>query len=312
MVQTRQLRKSREDSHYVAALFRYQREMAIKFREYSAFICLDDKHRLFVGEPGYPVAAVERGKRVIVVCNRDFLVADHDFTRFSLVPSVSFFIDIPEEISESWFQGQVWVNLKKFLDHCCRFRHYQFSIKKCGAEDCDICRPPRLPQEIFETVNVLPDPVPVRMNVTYIPFEKVYGTNTTEVHRPSSSKQSKKQITLPFVASIQHVKNVNVMVQCEECGMWRIVYSKKKLSVQARKELERKLDFSCGASTSDLALAPPPPPPPPPHTHTHTHTHTHSIQGKLYIMRNKELGHKFCSLSQQTTIITTKVVKLML
>ena len=160
MVQTKQLRKSHEDSHYVAALFRYQREMKIKFREYSAFICLDDKHRLFVGEPGYPVAAVERGKRVIVARNRDFLVADHDFTRFSLVPSVSFFIDIPEEISESWFQGQVWVNLKKFLDHCCRFRHYQFSIKKCGAEDCDICRPPRLSQEIFETVNVLPDPVP--------------------------------------------------------------------------------------------------------------------------------------------------------
>ena len=48
MVQTRQLRKSHEDSHYVAALFRYQREMTIKFREYSAFICLDDKHRLFV------------------------------------------------------------------------------------------------------------------------------------------------------------------------------------------------------------------------------------------------------------------------
>ena len=113
MVQTRQLRKSHEDSHYVAALFRYQREMAIKFREYSAFICLDDKHRLSVGEPGYPVAAVERGKRVIVARNRDFLVADHDFTRFSLVPSVSFFIDIPEEISESWYQGQVWVNLRE-------------------------------------------------------------------------------------------------------------------------------------------------------------------------------------------------------
>ena len=124
--------------------------------------------------------------------------------------------------------------LKKFLDHCCRFRHYQFSIKKCGAEDCDICRPPRLPQQTFEIVNVLPDPVPGE-DEHYLPFEKVYGTNTTEVHRPSSSKRSKKQKTLPFVASIQHVKNVNLMVQCEECGLWRIVYSKKKLSVQLKK-----------------------------------------------------------------------------
>ena len=64
-------------------------------------------------EPGYPVAAVDRGKRVIVARNRDFLVADHDFTRFSLVPSVSFSIDIPEEISESWYQGQVGVTLKE-------------------------------------------------------------------------------------------------------------------------------------------------------------------------------------------------------
>ena len=39
--------------------------------------------------------------------------------------------------------------------------------------------------------------------------------------------------------------------------MWRLIYSKKKLSLQAKKELERKLnnfDFCCGASTSDLDL----------------------------------------------------------
>ena len=102
MVQNRQLRKSHEDSHYAAARFRYQLEMALKVRNHSAFICLDDKHRVPVGGHGYPVAAVERGKRVIVAHNRDFMVADHDFTCFSLVPSISFFIDIPEEISESW------------------------------------------------------------------------------------------------------------------------------------------------------------------------------------------------------------------
>lgn len=44
--------------------------------------------------------------------NTDFLVADHDFTRFSIVPSVTLF-DIPEEISESWYTGQVYVTLKE-------------------------------------------------------------------------------------------------------------------------------------------------------------------------------------------------------
>ena len=98
MDQTRQLRKSHKDSHYVTALFQYQHEKAVKFREHSYFICLDDKHRVSVGEHGYPVAAVERGKRVIVARNLNFHVADHDFTRFRLVPSVSFFIDIPKVI----------------------------------------------------------------------------------------------------------------------------------------------------------------------------------------------------------------------
>ena len=69
----------------------------------------------------------------------------------------------------------------------------------------------------------------------YSPFEKMYGTPTTEVHRPSSSKRSKKQKTLPFVASIQHARNVNLMFQCEERGMWRLIHSKKKLTSQAKK-----------------------------------------------------------------------------
>lgn len=63
---------------------------------------MDDKHRISIGEPSYPVAAVDRGKKVIVGRNQAFMVADHDFTRFSLVPSVDFFVDIPENVSESW------------------------------------------------------------------------------------------------------------------------------------------------------------------------------------------------------------------
>ena len=105
MVQSRQLRKSHDDAHYCAALFRYERQQAIELRDHSIFTCLDDKHRVPVGELGYPVASVDRGKRVIVSRNTDFLVADHDFTPFSIVPSVTLFIDIPEEISESWYTG---------------------------------------------------------------------------------------------------------------------------------------------------------------------------------------------------------------
>ena len=38
-----------------------------------------------------------------------FQVADHDFTRFSMIPSVALIVDIPDSISESWYTGDVHV-----------------------------------------------------------------------------------------------------------------------------------------------------------------------------------------------------------
>ena len=67
---------------------------------------IDDKHKIKVGEPSCPVASTERGRRVLCVrSDETFVVSDHDFTKFGLIPSVIFIIDIPEEISESWYHG---------------------------------------------------------------------------------------------------------------------------------------------------------------------------------------------------------------
>ena len=38
MVQARQFRKDHEDAHYAAAIFHYQRELAVKFGQQSVFI----------------------------------------------------------------------------------------------------------------------------------------------------------------------------------------------------------------------------------------------------------------------------------
>ena len=82
------------------------REYSITVREYCAFVCLDDKHKIKVGEPGYPVAATERGRHVPVHIDERLQVGDHDFTKFSLIPSVTFVVNIPEDISDSWFTGK--------------------------------------------------------------------------------------------------------------------------------------------------------------------------------------------------------------
>ena len=64
MIQARQFRKDHEDScaHYAATIFQYQREMAISLKAHSTFVCMDDKHKIKVGESGFPVAAAERGQ----------------------------------------------------------------------------------------------------------------------------------------------------------------------------------------------------------------------------------------------------------
>lgn len=58
------------------------------------------------------MAAVERGREVIVSRDRTFAVADHDFTRTSLIPSVQFIVTIPEDLCGSFYKGSVYVGIK--------------------------------------------------------------------------------------------------------------------------------------------------------------------------------------------------------
>lgn len=87
----------------------------MRFKDHSVFFSLDDKHRVKVGEPGFPVAAVERGRRVLVGRDSAFHVGDHDFTRMSIIPSVCFAINIPDSIDSSWYTGRVFVGLKEAI-----------------------------------------------------------------------------------------------------------------------------------------------------------------------------------------------------
>ena len=106
MVQARQLRKWHIDAHYCACLFRYLKSFSIKYRSNCQLIFMDDKHRCKIGEPGLPVATVE-GHHIY-----QFAVADHDYTKFGIIPSVTMLCDIPEKLDDSFYRGQVYVGLK--------------------------------------------------------------------------------------------------------------------------------------------------------------------------------------------------------
>ena len=110
-------------------------------------------------------------------------------------------------------------------------------------------------REQFEELRFLPDPL-MQDDGHYLPFEKAFTSNTTEQDRPSLRGKSLAK-PLSFSPSVQHAKNTDTMVQCEECNMWRLVFSKKKLSPSVRTTLESILEdvsYTCGASFNDLDL----------------------------------------------------------
>src|SRR6266542_4315150 len=85
--------------------------------------------------------------------------------------------------------------MQEFLEHCCKSRHYFFSIKKCGEPTCTICRPLRCSPEDFEQLHHLLDPVPGE-DLHYKSFEELYSTQTMEDHR-SSLKDAKAKKKTP-------------------------------------------------------------------------------------------------------------------
>ena len=72
-------------------------------------------------------------------------------------------------------------------------------------------------------------------------FAKAFTLNTTEQDRPSL-KGKKAAKRLSFSPSVQHAWNTDTMVQCDECSMWRLVFSKRKLSVAVHSTLQAILE----------------------------------------------------------------------
>ena len=116
-----------------------------------------------------------------------------------------------------------------------------------------MCDPPRSSESVFRSLRHLPDPMPSDDN-NYKPFSEIFGKETTEKHRPSLKRKPRQDRGLPFSPSVQHVSNTEMMLQCQECGQWRLIYAIKKLSCTQKQQLERVLDhisFSCGTQLQD-------------------------------------------------------------
>ena len=106
------IKRFHDDDHYANAIFQYAREYAVSIRDICSFVCTDDKHKISMSEPNFPLAAVPRGRWVLDGNNESFQVYGHDFSTISLIPTVILVSDIPERIDESWYRGKACVGIK--------------------------------------------------------------------------------------------------------------------------------------------------------------------------------------------------------
>ena len=99
------------------------------------------------------------------------------------------------------------------------------------------------------------DPI-IREDGHYLPFDQAFTRDTTEQDRPSLKGKTKAK-SLSFSPSVQHINKTGTVIQCDECNMWHLIFSKRKQSVAARNTLQCVLEdvsYTCGASLEDLAL----------------------------------------------------------
>ena len=92
---------------------------------------------------------------------------------------------------------------QKFVQDHCKVRYYMFSTKKCSNPSC-ICKPPKLPSEIFQTTHHLPDPIPDQSGDHFKEYKELYGkVEMTEGHRPSLAVKPVSS-AMPILSSAQN------------------------------------------------------------------------------------------------------------
>ena len=93
-----------------------------------------------------------------------------------------------------------------FIQHCCQSSHYTFDILKCGDNNCALCKPVRLPKEVFDKIKHISLPKP-GADGHYFPFPDLLGQPITEEYRPPLQQKAKEE-TPVFLCKC---------AACEEC-----------------------------------------------------------------------------------------------
>ncbi|CAB4491484.1 unnamed protein product [Rhizophagus irregularis] len=100
---------------------------------------------------------------------------------------------------------------------------------------------PRTPQEVFESLDFLPDPTPAAHDSDYYAnFSMVYNKLTTDEHQPS------KKITATGTERGPSGLYINTKVRefiiCNECSKVRCLFSGRQLTEQDGLEIQHAIE----------------------------------------------------------------------
>ena len=104
------------DGEYAARVLKNLRHLAVELKSKLGghaviFLHGDDKSSFKIGNPGDALAVVERSKGTWEE-KRPVQASHHDFATFKGNPSVWMVTHIPDDPSESFYRGRVYVSVK--------------------------------------------------------------------------------------------------------------------------------------------------------------------------------------------------------
>lgn len=113
-VQQRLLRAQHEDAGYTGHQYTMMKELAVKLKDNSCFVAVDDKTTVPVGKPNEPISTgVRPHNRGMLASSHQVLAAmDHDYHVAGFIPSVLLKVEIPDDARDSFYHGQVYVTVK--------------------------------------------------------------------------------------------------------------------------------------------------------------------------------------------------------
>ena len=129
-----------------------------------------------------------------------------------------------------------------------------FVSKKCFSHTCTICAHHGSLKKCNKGCTFFQALLSDTEDGHYKSFDEVLGETTSEKDRPLAIKKAE---AASHRFTLKNMKNADMMLQCEECELWRLVYGETKLTKQQKELFEEALAdcvFTCGSALEDLQV----------------------------------------------------------